>query len=86
MRLLTLATLFALSACATVPEPRIVTKEVKVPVAVRCVDPASVPAEPATVAMPTDARQAADTAASQAQLLRKWGRELYALIVPSCTR
>jgi hypothetical protein len=35
----------ALSACATAPEPKIVTKEVKVPVPVSCV-PKELPAAP----------------------------------------
>ena len=79
--------MLALTSCATPPTPQIVTREVKVPVAVPCVDKAAIPPEPATVAIPlTDARQAADIAASQALKYHSWGKELYALIVPACTR
>lgn len=76
-----------LSACSTVPppEPKIVIKTVEVPVAVRCIDPGLIPAEPGTVALPLDARLAADIAASQARDLRVWGRKLLGLIGP-CTR
>jgi len=73
-----------LSACATVPAPKIVTREVLTPVPVRCIDPALIPAEPGAIALPSDARLAADTAASQALKLRGWGRQLMALISP-CT-
>lgn len=76
-----------LASCATVPPPesKVVTKNIYVPVPVKCVDPASIPPEPGTVAMPIDARLAADLAASQARDLRKWGRGLMALIGP-CTK
>jgi len=77
----------ALSSCATPPAPQIVTKEVKVPVPVACVNKAAVPIEPDAVVIPlTDARLAADIAASQALKYKAWGRELYALIVPACTK
>ena len=77
----------ALASCATTPAPRIVTKEVRVPVAVACVDKSLLPAMPGAVALPlTDARKAADIAASQALKYKSWGMELYALIVPACTK
>jgi uncharacterized lipoprotein YajG len=73
-----------LGGCAT-PAPQIITKTVYVPVAVACVDPKAIPAEPAAVALPlNDARLAADIAASQALAYHAWGRELLALIQP-CT-
>lgn len=40
----------ALSACSTAPRERIVTKTVRVPVSVACVDKKDVPAEPAFAA------------------------------------
>jgi len=74
------------SACAsTCPPPKIVTQVVKEPVAVACIDPSSIPAEPGTVMLPLDARPAADLAAAQAKELRAWGRSLMALVGP-CTR
>ena len=77
----------ALTSCASVPEPRIITKEVKIPISAPCVDSTAIPSEPQEVTLPlTDARQAADIAASQALKYHSWGRELYALIVPACTR
>lgn len=79
--------LLLLASCATMPpvEPKIETREVRVPVPTRCIDPALVPAEPGTVTLPIDARLAADLAASQAKELRAWGRKLLAIIGP-CTR
>lgn len=78
----------SLSACAAVPPPetQIVIRELKIPVPVACVDPASVPIEPGAVILPlNDARGAADIAASQALKYKAYARELYALIVPACT-
>jgi len=75
----------ALSACAT-PAPQIVTKTVEIPVPTACVDKSLIPAEPEAVALPlSDARLAADIAASQALKYHAWGRELLALIGP-CTK
>lgn len=82
------ASAMLLSACATVPppEPQIVIRELKIPVPVACVDPASVPIEPGSLVLPlNDARAAADIAASQALKYKAYARELYALIVPACT-
>lgn len=77
----------ALASCATPPAPQIVTKEVKVPVPVACVDKALIPPEPEAVLLPlADARQAADIAAAQALKYKAYARELYALIVPACTQ
>lgn len=71
-----------LSACTT-PAPQIITKEVRVPVPVACVDRSLIPAEPEAVILPlTDARLAADIAASQALKYHAWGRELLALVGP----
>jgi hypothetical protein len=85
MRRLILASLLALTSCApNCPPPKVVTQTVLTPVAVRCIDPAILPAEPPTITLPIDARLAADLAASQAKDLRKWGRELQAIIGP-CT-
>lgn len=73
-----------LTACAT-PAPQIVTKEVRIPVAIACVDRTAIPVEPVSVALPLDARLAADIAAAQALSYKAWGRSLYALIQP-CTK
>ena len=76
----------ALASCApTCPPPKVVTQVVKEPVAVACIDASTIPAEPGTLVLPSDARLAADIAASQAKELRAWGRELAALIGP-CTK
>jgi hypothetical protein len=81
----TVIALAALASCAT-PAPQIVTKEVKVPVPTACVDKSLIPAEPEAVALSlSDARLAADIAASQALKYHAWGRELLALIGP-CTK
>lgn len=87
MKRVTIISALVLASCATVPppEPQIVTKDIYVPVPVKCIDPASIPPEPGTVALPIDARLAADMAASQAKELRVWGRSLMALIGP-CTK
>lgn len=75
-----------LSGCATTcPPPKIETREIKIPVAVACVDPSAIPPEPGTVQLPLDARLAADIAAAQAKDLRVWGRKLLALVGP-CTK
>ena len=75
------------SCAARVPAPKIVTKEVRVPVPVACVDMSAIPTMPEAVVLPlTDARKAADISASQALKYKAWGQELYALIVPACTR
>jgi hypothetical protein len=81
----------ALAGCATTraaePAVEVRTVEVRVPVAVRCVDPADVPAEPAQVGSRLSGQAAhdADLLASSAIQLRQWGRELRALITP-CMR
>lgn len=82
-----LSGLVILNGCSSItPTPQIVTKEVRVPVPVACIDKALIPAEPDAVALPlTDARLAADIAASQALKYHAWGRELFALIQP-CTK
>ena len=76
----------AVASCAqNCPPPKVVTQVVKEPVAVACIDASAIPPEPGTVALPLDARLAADLAASQAKDLRVWGRKLVALIGP-CTK
>ena len=86
MKRLVILAACALAGCATTPAPKIVTRDVFIPTPVRCVDPAKIPSEPAETALSIDARQAADQASRQAKLLRAWGRELRALIVPACTK
>lgn len=77
-----------LGACAKpdVPPPAVEVRiqEVKVPVATRCVDPSSVPSEPAKVGGRLNGQAAhdLDLTAASAILLRQWGRELRALIQP----
>jgi hypothetical protein len=81
-----LACVSFLTGCApNCPPPKIETQVVKEPVAVACIDASAIPAEPGMVALPLDARLAADLAASQAKDLRVWGRSLLALIGP-CTK
>ena len=85
MRYIPTVIALALTSCAT-PAPQIITKEIKEPVPVACVDKSLIPAEPDAVALPlNDARLAADIAASQALKYHAWGRELLALIGP-CTK
>jgi len=86
MRRLAIASFLALTGCATTLAPKIVTRDVFIPTPQRCVDPAKIPNEPAETVLSIDARQAADQASRQAKLLRAWGRELRALIVPACTK
>lgn len=77
---------FALVSCApTCPPPKVVTQVVKEPVAVACIDPASVKPEPGTIQLSADARIAADQAAGQAITLRAYIHELLALMEP-CTK
>jgi hypothetical protein len=77
--------LLAASCAPNCPPPKTVTLVVKEPVAVACIDPASIPPEPGTITLPIDARLAADLAASQAKDLRVWGRKLLALATPCAT-
>lgn len=80
--------LLTLSACATAPcEPRLSPGvPYPVPTPVACVDASKVPVEPATITLDPDARIGEEQAAKQANDLRIWGRSLYALIIPGCTR
>jgi hypothetical protein len=59
---------------------------VNVPTPVPCIDPAQVPAEPPQVGsqLTGDAVHDLGIVAPSALELRKWGRTLYALIVPGC--
>jgi hypothetical protein len=63
---------------ASCPPPKIETREVLTPVAVRCIDPSLVKAEPPTIQLSADARIAADQAAGQAVTLRAYVHELLA--------
>ena len=86
MRWPAIACLVVLAACQTAQAPKIVMQTLKVPVPTACIDPASIPAKPAAVMLPTDARQAAAMAAAQALAYSGWGDELIALIRPCTTR
>lgn len=87
MRYLPLALLLA--SCATTQDPapkpgiQVVYRDVKVPVAVACVDRAAIPAEPARIAgkLTGDARRDLDTVGANAIRLRAWGVELSALLL-----
>lgn len=75
----------ALGACQTVgPGAEVRTVHVSTPVP--CVDPAAIPPEPPQVGdeFNGDAKHDLQVLAPSAQALRKWGRELRALIVPGC--
>lgn len=76
----------ALAACSHT-EPGIEVRTVKVPTPVPCVKASDVPAEPAQVGdqLNGDAVHDLGIVAPSALDLRKWGRELRALIVPGCT-
>lgn len=83
MRHLIIASLFALSACASTPcVPKIEYQVVHTPVPTACVDATKIHPEPPSITLDKDARVAADQAAMQANNLRLWGRELYALVLP----
>lgn len=76
----------ALTACATDQQGvRVVTQPVPTPVA--CVDASQVPSEPPQVGSQFngDAQHDLGILAPNALELRKWGRSLYALIIPGCT-
>lgn len=75
------------AAMCDTPEPGIRVETVSVPTPVPCVDEADVPAEPAQVGdqFNGDAQHDLGILAPNALELRKWGRELHALIVPACT-
>jgi hypothetical protein len=66
IRLLCLAVFFALAACATAPEPKVRTVEVRVPVRVACVT-AEVPHPPTSYA--DDKAKAAPDAAERYRLI-----------------
>ena len=76
----------ALTGCAS-GQQGIKSVLVPTPTPVACVDPAQVPAEPPSVAsqLTGDAVHDLGIVAPSALELRKWGRSLYALIVPGCT-
>jgi hypothetical protein len=76
----------ALAGCKST-EPAIEIRTVPVPTPVPCVEPADVPAEPAQVGdqLTGDAVHDLGIVAPSALELRKWGRELRALIIPGCT-
>ena len=90
MRKLLLLPVFMLclpAAMCDTPEPGIEVRTVSVPTPVPCVDEADVPAEPEEVGdrFTGDAAHDLGILAPNALELRKWGRELRALIVPGCT-
>lgn len=75
-----------LSACATEQQGvKIVTQAVPTPVP--CAEASEVPVEPPLVADQLNGNAVHDLGviAPNAVLLRKWGRELYAILVPGCT-
>jgi hypothetical protein len=79
-------TALALAGCAH-DQPAIEVRTVKVPTPVPCVKASDVPAEPAQVGdqLNGDAVHDLGIVAPSTIELRKWGRELRALIVPGCT-
>ena len=87
--LLVLLVMLALAGCATTQAPapkpgiQVVYRDVKVPVAVACVDRAKIPDEPARIAgkLTGDARRDLDTVGANAIRLRAWGVELSALVL-----
>lgn len=85
MKRLAALLLFALAGCETLAEPAVVVREVPVPVPAVCIDPAHIPPEPPTVSQRFngDAKHDLQILAPNAQALRKWGRDLQALLA-SC--
>ena len=86
MKPLALTALLALTACTT-DQQGVRVEQVPVPTPVACVSPEQVPAEPPQVGeqLTGDAVHDLGIVAPSALELRKWGRSLYALIVPGCT-
>lgn len=84
---LSLAILASLTACHHAQEPAIEVRTVPVPTPVPCVNLEDVPAEPPLIGdqLTGDARHDLIIIAPSALELRRWGRELRALIVPGCT-
>ena len=76
----------ALGACQSAGSG-VDVRTVEVPTPVACVDPADIPQEPEQVGdqFNGDAKHDLQILAPSALELRKWGRELRALIVPGCT-
>lgn len=85
MRLIMLASLILLSACAgRTPPPgiEIRVQRVEVPVAVACTKLSTIPPEPAKIAdkLTGDARRDLDLVSASAIRLRSWGSELRAML------
>lgn len=81
-----LIALTLLAGCAH-NEPAIEVRTVPVPTPVPCIEASQIPAEPAQVGdrLTGDAVTDFGIVAPNALELRKWGRELMALISPGCT-
>lgn len=85
MRRLALTIPLLLAACATIPEPRIVTKEVLVPVSQPCIRKSDIPVEPKPIgALPANASQAADLLAAKLIDYKAGWKEMLAIVGP-CT-
>lgn len=76
-----------LAACTTPQSVGVRVETVNVPVPVRCVDPAAIPAEPPHVkdTLTGDARVDILIIGESVLALRKAYEELRALVVPACT-
>lgn len=86
MRALSLAVCLALTACVSAPPPAIDDKvvTVRVPVAVRCIDPARIPTIVSSALLNGDAQHDASMLAKADLALRSANDQLMAIIVP-CT-
>jgi hypothetical protein len=90
MKIIIAATLILLTGCAsTTPPPAVEVRiqRVEVPIAVACIDKATIPAEPEKIAgkLTGNASQDLDLVSASALRLRVWGRELRAML-SGCTK